>query len=92
VLTPFFSPVWRGGAFVNSLDFAKSAVVWVLTFLVITNFKRPRQIIFVQTASAIFNCAAQVIENMVELTGIEPVASSLRMRRSLPVTHSNYNT
>ena len=52
VLTSFFSPVWRGGAFVRSLDFAKVAVVWVLIYLVITNFKRLRQIIFVQTASA----------------------------------------
>ncbi len=51
VLTSLFSPVWRGGAFFSSLDFAKVAVVWVLTFLVITNFKRLRQIIFIQTAS-----------------------------------------
>lgn len=51
VLTSFFSPVWRGGAFVRSLDFAKVAIVWVLTYFVVTNFKRLRQIIFVQTAS-----------------------------------------
>jgi O-antigen ligase len=51
VLTSSFSPVWRGGAFFRSLDFSKVAVVWVLTFLVITNFKRLRQIFFIQTAS-----------------------------------------
>jgi O-antigen ligase len=43
--------VWRGGAFNRSLDFAKVAVAWVLTFLVTTNFRRLRQIIFIQTAS-----------------------------------------
>lgn len=51
VLTSFFSPVWRGGAFNHSLGFAKVAVAWVLTFLVITNFRRLRQIILIQTAS-----------------------------------------
>jgi hypothetical protein len=34
----------------------------------------------------------QVIGTMVELTGIEPVASSLRTRMSLLVTRSNHNT
>ena len=46
-----FSPVWKGGALFNSLDFAKVAVAWVLTFLVVTNLQRLRRIIFIQTAS-----------------------------------------
>src|ERR1700758_5215489 len=29
VLTSFFSPVWKGGAFNHSLGFAKVAVAWV---------------------------------------------------------------
>jgi hypothetical protein len=51
VLTSLFSPVWRGGALNNSLGFAKVAVAWVATFLVITSLKRLERIIFVQTAS-----------------------------------------
>lgn len=51
VFTSLFSPVWRGGALNNSLGFAKVAVAWVATFLVITSLKRLKRIIFVQTAS-----------------------------------------
>jgi O-antigen ligase len=47
------SPVWKGGALVRALDFSKVLVAWVLTFLVITNFKRLRQIIFIQSASVV---------------------------------------
>jgi O-antigen ligase len=46
-----FSPVWKGGAFFGTLDFAKAPVAWVLTFLVITNFERLKRIIFIQSAS-----------------------------------------
>jgi O-antigen ligase len=45
------SPVWKGGAFFHALDFAKVAVAWVLTFLVVTSFARLRRIIFIQAAS-----------------------------------------
>jgi hypothetical protein len=45
------SPVWKGGAFFKTLDFAKGFVAWVLTFLVITSFARLRRIIFIQSAS-----------------------------------------
>ena len=51
VFASVFSPVWKGGALNHALDFAKVAVAWVLTFLVTTNFRRLRQIIFIQTAS-----------------------------------------
>ena len=53
VLTSLFSPVWRGGALNNSLGFAKVAVAWVATFLVITSLNRLERIIFVQTASVV---------------------------------------
>lgn len=46
-----FSPVWKGGAFFKTLDFAKILVAWVLTFVVITSFARLRKIIFIQAAS-----------------------------------------
>src|SRR5207248_2592711 len=45
------SPVWKGGAFFRTVDFAKVAVAWVLTFLLVTNLHRLRRIIFIQTAS-----------------------------------------
>ena len=45
------SPVWRGGAFFTTLDFAKVSVVWLLTFLLVTTLKRLRRIIFIQSAS-----------------------------------------
>jgi len=47
----FLSPVWRGGAFATTLDFAKVYVAWVLTFLLITTLTRLRRIIFLQSAS-----------------------------------------
>jgi hypothetical protein len=50
-LSAFLSPVWKGGAFFGTLDFAKALIVWVLTFLVITSFARLRRIIFLQSAS-----------------------------------------
>jgi len=51
LLTSVFSPVWKGGAFNHSLDFAKVAIAWILTFLITTNFSRLRRIMFIQTAS-----------------------------------------
>jgi len=55
------SPVWRGGAFFTTLDFAKVCVIWVLTFLLVTTFARLRRIIFLQSASvAVISLAAIV--------------------------------
>jgi O-Antigen ligase len=47
------SPVWRGGAFFITLDFAKVLIIWVLTFLLVTSFKRFRRLIFLQSASVV---------------------------------------
>jgi len=47
----FLSPVWRGGAFFITLDFAKCYVAWVLTFLLITTLTRLKRIMFLQAAS-----------------------------------------
>jgi O-antigen ligase len=47
----FLSPVWRGGAFFSAIDFAKVYVAWALTFLLITNLRRLKRIIFLQSAS-----------------------------------------
>jgi len=45
------SPVWKGGAFFRTLDFAKVLVAWVLTFLAVTTLARLRRVLFIQTAS-----------------------------------------
>jgi hypothetical protein len=52
-VSALLSPVWKGGAFFKTLDFAKALVAWVLTFLVITSFARLRRIIFIQSASVV---------------------------------------
>ncbi len=36
-VSALLSPVWKGGAVINTLDFAKVYVAWVLTFLVVTD-------------------------------------------------------
>jgi O-antigen ligase len=46
-----FSPVWKGGAFLRTLDFAKVFVAWVLTFVAVTSLARLRRVLFIQTAS-----------------------------------------
>jgi O-antigen ligase len=55
-----FSPVWRGGALVRTLDFSKVLIVWVLTFLVVNEFGRLRRLIFIQTASVALICAVSI--------------------------------
>lgn len=61
-LSAALSPVWRGGAFFTTLDFAKAYVVWVLTFLLITTLKRLRRIIFIQSASVIAICFVAILK------------------------------
>jgi hypothetical protein len=51
LVSALLSPVWRGGAFFKTLDFAKALIAWVLTFLVITSFAKLRRIIFIQSVS-----------------------------------------
>ena len=51
MLSSLVSPVWRGGAISHTLDFAKVYVVWALTFLLVTDVRKLRRIIFIQAAS-----------------------------------------
>src|SRR5579859_1278159 len=51
LLSAILSPVWKGGAVTHTIDFAKVFLVFVLVFVLITDMKRLRRIIFVQTAS-----------------------------------------
>ncbi len=53
------SPVWKGGAFFTTVDFAKVFIVWVVTFLLVTSLRRLRRLIFLQSASvAVISLAA----------------------------------
>jgi O-antigen ligase len=56
------SPVWPGGAFFNTLDFAKVYIAWVLTFLLITTLKRLRRIIFIQSAAVAVVSVAAIVK------------------------------
>jgi O-antigen ligase len=51
LVSALLSPIWKGGAFVHSLDFGKVSIAWVMTFLLVTDFSRLRRVIFIQAAS-----------------------------------------
>ena len=61
ILSALFSPVWRGGALSRTLDFAKVSVAWLLTFLLVTDFKRLRRIIYIQAASVVVISTVSII-------------------------------
>jgi O-antigen ligase len=56
------SPVWRGGAISRTTDFAKVYVVWVLTFLLVTDLKKFRRIVFIQAASVPVICLLSIVK------------------------------
>ena len=58
----FLSPVWRGGAVLHTLDFAKVYVAWVLTYLLVTTFPQLRRIVYIQAASVAVVCAISIIK------------------------------
>jgi O-antigen ligase len=47
------SPVWRGGAFYHTLDFAKVFVAVLVILLAVTNLARLRSLLFIQTISVV---------------------------------------
>jgi len=63
VLVPsaLLSPIWRGGALLRTLDFAKVYLAFVLTFLLVTSFQRLRRIIFIQAASVVVVSVVSII-------------------------------
>jgi len=63
VLAALFSPVWKGGAMFHTLDFAKVLIVFVLTFLLVTDFFKFRRVIFIQTASVVVVCLISVAKH-----------------------------
>jgi len=76
-----FSPVWKGGAFLRTLDFAKVLVAWVLTFMTVTSIARLRRILFIQTASVAVISAVSILKG----------ASHPRLEGALGGIYSNPN-
>jgi O-antigen ligase len=66
------SPVWRGGAIAQTIEFSKVGVAWVLTFLLITTVARLERIIFIQAASVGIVCAVAIAKghNVPRLDGV----------------------
>ncbi len=60
-LSAVLSPVWRGGAITHTLDFAKIAVLWILTFLLVTDFAKLRRLIYIQSASVAIISVVSII-------------------------------
>jgi len=56
------SPIWIGGAISHTIDFFKVYLVWILAFLLITNFNRLRRIIYIQTVSVMLICVVSMIK------------------------------
>lgn len=50
-LAVIFSPVWRGGAFDNTLAFSKVVLITLVMSLTVTSVSRLRRLIFVETAA-----------------------------------------
>jgi O-antigen ligase len=61
-LSSAISPIWRGGAISRTMDFGKVWVIWVLTFLLVTDIDRFRRIIFIQTASVPLICLLSLVK------------------------------
>lgn len=60
-LSAVLSPVWRGGALNNTLDFAKVSILWILTYLLVTDFGKLRRLIYIQSASVAVICVVSII-------------------------------
>lgn len=61
-LSAVLSPIWKSGALLQTIDYSKVFVAWILTFLLITTLKRIRRIIFLQAASVAVVAAAAVVK------------------------------
>lgn len=61
-VSAMFSPVWKGGAFFDTVDFAKVSIAWILTFVLVTTLGRFRRLVFIQAASVAVMCAVAIIK------------------------------
>lgn len=62
MVSSLVSPVWRGGAISHTLDFAKVYIVWALTFLLVTDIRKLRRIIYIQAGSVPVICLISIIK------------------------------
>jgi O-antigen ligase len=71
-MSAMLSPVWKGGALRNTLDFAKVWIVWILTFLLVTDFAKLRRLVYIQSASVAVICIVSIIlgHNQPRLEGV----------------------
>lgn len=63
------SPVWRGGAVNNVLEFSKPVMMAVLAMLVVLTLPRLRRIILIQSASVVFVTVLSLVKNARDGTG-----------------------
>ncbi len=61
-LASLFSPVWRGGAVMTTLDFAKILLIVVVMITVVNTTTRLRLLIFVQAASVALIAAVTILK------------------------------
>jgi len=71
-VSALLSPIWKGGAVSRTLEFAKVWLVWILTFLVVTDFARLRRLMSIQSASVAIISMASIIlgHNQPRLEGV----------------------
>jgi O-antigen ligase len=62
LVSSFFSPVSRGQALDHALDFAKVYMVWVFTFLLLTDLPKFRRILYIQAASVPVVCILSMVK------------------------------
>ena len=68
-LASLLSPVWRGGALLKTVDFAKILVVVVVMTVAVNTTRRLRLLIFVQAASVAIIAAVSVLKGGHSLDG-----------------------
>lgn len=61
-LAAALSPVWKGGATVKTLEFAKVLIAWVLTYVVVISFERVRRILFIQAGSVAVIAVVSIVK------------------------------
>ena len=62
MVSSIVSPVWRGGAVSFTLDFSKVYIIWVLTFLLVTDLAKFRRIVYIQAAAVPVICLLSIIK------------------------------
>lgn len=61
-ISAVLSPVWRGGAIFHTIEFSKIIVIFALMFFLITDLRKMRQLIIVQSAATVAVVAVSVVK------------------------------